>query len=231
MKRILLTNDDGFDAPGLQSLRRCLSDAGFRVYVVAPRREFSNCGHFVTVREALRVEPADDDGWIVDGSPADCVRIGIYQLDLPIDGVISGVNSGGNLGVDIPMSGTCAAAREATIASKTAIAISQVRRAGIPIDWDVSGRRAIAAIGWIDGETLPQTHFWNVNLPPVPPDDQVLPVEACTAETASLPIRYEQQSDGRWLFRSDYQNRPRKSGSDVDVCFGGRISVTRQPIF
>lgn len=231
MKRILLTNDDGFDAPGLQTLRRCLIAAGYRVDVVAPQREFSNCGHFVTVREALRVEQADEDGWIVEGSPADCVRIGIYQLALPIDGVISGVNSGGNLGVDIPMSGTCAAAREATIAGKPATAVSQVRKAGVPIDWDVSGRRALQALRWVDGRELPPGCFWNINLPPVPPDGGLLQLEACEAETASLPIRYEQQTDGRWLFRSDYQNRPRQNGSDVDVCFGGRISITQQRMF
>ena len=108
----LLTNDDGIDAPGLAALERCarlIPDA--RVSVIAPVREHSMCGHRLTTHSPLRVERRGDDRWAVDGTPADCVRLALFALGIRPDWVLSGVNAGGNLGQDIHVSGTCAAAR------------------------------------------------------------------------------------------------------------------------
>ncbi len=119
--QILLTNDDGIDAEGLQSLARELSGVG-KVIIVAPARGCSCCGHSVTTASPLVVREVREDQFAVEGWPADCVRVAIHHLKLEPDWVLSGINHGGNLGVDILMSGTVAAAREA---SCTAFALWQ----------------------------------------------------------------------------------------------------------
>lgn len=126
--KILLTNDDGIFAPGLWALYEQLSDHN-EVEVIAPDRERSAVGHGITLHNPLRVHQihvrGPYRGYAVNGTPADCVKLGIMEiLDEKPDIVISGINPGANVGININYSGTVAAAREAALFGITGIAVS-----------------------------------------------------------------------------------------------------------
>ena len=108
--KILLTNDDGIDAEGLQCLVEVIAKNA-ECYVVAPDEGRSCCSHGVTTGSSLDVVSRVGNQWTVSGTPADCVRVGLLYLNLKPDWVVSGVNHGGNLGVDILYSGTAAGAQ------------------------------------------------------------------------------------------------------------------------
>ena len=122
--KILVTNDDGIAAPGIKALAEALQVMG-QVTVVAPDRERSAAGHSLTLHSPLRVFELRPGWYAVDGTPTDCVNMGIHSLlDDPPDLVVSGINHGGNLGDDITYSGTVAAAMEANLMGIPAIAVS-----------------------------------------------------------------------------------------------------------
>jgi 5'-nucleotidase len=129
--QILLTNDDGIGAPGLGALARELARWG-RVVVIAPESARSGCSHQVNTAHPIRVRKLDGDRYATDGTPADCVRLGLSCLAPDANWVVAGINAGGNLGVDVYLSGTVAAVREGALFGKYAIAFSQYRRQGIP---------------------------------------------------------------------------------------------------
>lgn len=128
--RILISNDDGIYADGIGELRKALEQIASEVYVVAPDRERSACGHGITVTRPLRAKSysfksGHAKGWLVDGTPADCVKLGLESLlPEPPDLVVSGINLGPNLGTDVLYSGTVSAAYEAIINHVPAIAVS-----------------------------------------------------------------------------------------------------------
>ncbi|MFN5756311.1 MAG: 5'/3'-nucleotidase SurE [Planctomycetia bacterium] len=242
---IVLTNDDGIDAPGLAALeaacRRALPDA-CRLVVVAPKEPHSGCGHRVTTDRPLVLERVGPDRFHVDGTPADCVRLALHALfsgdEPPLDWVFSGINAGGNLGVDIHHSGTVAAAREATLHGVRSLAASHYHRRESPIDWErasrwmaeilaaVVGREGAAGEPLNGAQPLGAGEFWNVNFPhPLEPVEFPAIIE-CAIDPSPLPIGYDQADEG-WRYRSRYHERPRLPGGDVDTCFSGRIAVSR----
>jgi 5'-nucleotidase len=148
--RILLTNDDGYDAPGLRALYTAVRGLpGAIIGVIAPAAAQSGKGHTVSGR--FRFWPATPEGMgevmVVDGSPADCVRAAVAMpgQHRP-DWVISGINRGSNLGVDIYNSGTVAAAREAGILGIPALAVSYLVKPAPPDDWSRASREAAGVI-------------------------------------------------------------------------------------
>ena len=161
---ILVTNDDGIQAPGILALAAALRELG-QVTVVAPDRERSAVGHSLTLHSPLRVFELRDGFYAVDGTPTDCVNMGIHSL-LPIcpDLVVSGINHGPNLGDDITYSGTVAAAMEATLMGIPAIAVSLAT-------FDHGGHfPAAAAVAvrvsrQVMANRLPTDTFLNVNVP------------------------------------------------------------------
>src|SRR5512134_3280664 len=167
--RILVTNDDGYLAQGIQVLSdaaRILGD----VHVVAPDREQSATSHSLTLHYPLRVRAMSDNVLVVDGTPTDCVVLGLGEL-LPEkpDFVLSGVNHGANLGDDVLYSGTVAAAMEATILGIPAIAISYTGKDHDSLaDWD----RVISDLlqQLMKRADFPAETLLNVNLPPVRPE-------------------------------------------------------------
>lgn len=229
----LLTNDDGIHAPGLASLAdavRMLPDA--RVTIVAPEEERSMCGHRVTTREQLIVERLDGARYGVSGTPADCVRVALFALGVKPDFVISGVNAGGNLGQDLPVSGTVAAAREAAFHGLSAISVSQYLIKGLDLDWTRVASWTTEILHELMSEALGDGEFWNVNLPHLPPGDVLLPERVRTKPSREpLGVSYASRGDamGRRILQYDatYAERPAPEGSDVAVCFGGRVSVSR----
>jgi 5'-nucleotidase len=171
--RILVSNDDGIDAPGLKLLERIASELSPEVWVVAPEQEQSGSGHSLTTRRPLRMMEVGPHRYAVDGTPTDCVLLGLKRLlrgRLPTL-VLSGINAGGNLAEDLTYSGTCAAAMEATLFGVPAIALSQEYRDRGAIPWGTSEAFAAEAIRRVvaAAEPWPKDTFFNINFPAVSP--------------------------------------------------------------
>ncbi len=220
--KLLLTNDDGFDAPGLAALAEAVADLGQRI-VVAPHVHVSGCSHQATTHRPLELVAEGPDWYRLDGSPADCARVGVRRLSPDAEWVLSGINAGGNLGADVYLSGTVAAAREACFLGRQAIAVSQYHRG--PIPWEITREWARKVVGWLVEHRPPRPGtFWNVNLP-----DPALFTDPdwafCPLDTNPLPVEFFEEA-GRLHYRGRYHDRERAPGSDVDVCFGGRIAIT-----
>jgi 5'-nucleotidase len=165
---ILVTNDDGYDAPGLAALASALVSIG-RVVRVAPDREYSGASHALTFTRPLRVHRVEDDGFRVDGTPTDCVHLGVFDLagGTP-DLVVSGINRGYNVGDDVTYSGTVAGALEGTLLHVPSIAVSTAAgEQGVP-DYEGAARVAVELAGTVLRRGLPPGLFLNVNVPPAP---------------------------------------------------------------
>ena len=160
---ILVTNDDGAHAPGIQALAAGLEGKG-EVWVVAPDREASASGQSLTLKHPLRAEKVEPRVVAVDGTPADCVNLAIVKL-LPRrpDLVLAGINRGGNLGDDIFYAGTVGAAREATFFGIPAIAVSLAARADLDYGPATAFARRLAELVLERG--LPERTLLNVNVP------------------------------------------------------------------
>lgn len=243
----LLTNDDGIDALGLQALGEAIGSIG-TMAMVAPDTVRSCCSHAVTTAEALQVVQINSVRWKVSGTPADCIRVAIKHLGIRPKWVLSGVNEGGNLGVDIHYSGTVAGAREAALMGFRSMAISQYLRRDRPRHWDLSALRAIHAWSHLQSLELRPTEFWNINLPVVESARVDLPLVQCGPEPQMLtydfacvdpestdmgppdmgPPDQGPSDQTQWLkYRSNYQERPRSESLDVAQCFSGQITATR----
>jgi 5'-nucleotidase len=164
MRRILVTNDDGFFSPGVQALAVALRPLG-AVVIVAPQVEASAVGHALTLRRPLRLEKVGDQTYAVDGTPTDCVNIAIDEvLEGKPDLVVSGINKGLNVGDDVTYSGTVAGALEGALLGYQAIAVSLEFTRG---EWDFSSAASIAAAlaACVLERPLPARTFLNINVP------------------------------------------------------------------
>jgi 5'-nucleotidase len=162
---ILVTNDDGIHAAGLAALAEALASLG-EVYVVAPDREQSAVGHALTLHRPLRVDRVGDHRFAVNGTPSDCVNLGVLGLlpEPPVL-VVSGVNHGSNLGDDVTYSGTVSAAMEGTLLGVPSMAISQLD--GEAGGFDSAKRIAELVAARVLVEGLPAKTLLNVNVPRV----------------------------------------------------------------
>jgi 5'-nucleotidase len=168
--RILLSNDDGILAPGIEALYHAVKDLG-DVTVVAPDSPRSAAGHSITIRHPLTVREVrvgGDEGFTglsVDGSPADCVRLAMFELlDRPPDVVLSGINAGANVGIHVFYSGTVAAAAEGAMFSTAAVAVSALVTGG-EIDFDWAAEHGRAALEVLFERGLEPGELVNVNIP------------------------------------------------------------------
>jgi 5''/3''-nucleotidase SurE len=219
---ILVTNDDGIDAPGLAALVEVAQSLG-TVIVVAPAAHMSGCSHSATTDRPLRVIDHGLNRYSVNGTPVDCVRLAILSLAPQIGLVLSGINDGGNLGVDVLMSGTVAGAREALLLGRSAVAISQYRRRGQRPDWPRTMQFTATVLADLSRQS-DTVACWNVNLPDV--NCATMPaIVRCPFDPHALPIAYQPLGD-TFVYASDYHARMHDPKTDVDVCFGGSISVT-----
>jgi 5'-nucleotidase len=218
----ILTNDDGIDAPGIRALHKAISGKGI---LVAPNQQFSGCGHQVTTTQPVRVEKRSPNEYAIFGTPADCTRLAITHLVPETKWVLSGINAGGNLGVDVYISGTVAAVREAAMHGIPGIAISHWIRRPLVVDWDLASRWTANVLEDLFARPLPPNAFWNVNLPHVEPDSPQPEVIFCEPSTQPLPVKYRVEGD-LYHYEGEYAKRDRAMGTDVDVCFSGNIAVT-----
>jgi 5'-nucleotidase len=237
---ILLTNDDGIEAEGLQALRRelvALADA--RVVVIAPDGNRSAMARSITTRRPLWIAEVDFGdgtvGYSTDGTPVDCVRLANLGL---VDGfapnlVVSGINHGANLGDDITYSGTVAAALEAVVLGIPGIAVSQ-QAAGHALDYVESGSfdftlaaRVVARlVERLDEVPLSPNTLLNVNLPGSTP--QGIEVTALGKRVYRDELRLDREEEGRrryWIYGSapGYEDVP---GTDLAAVAAGRIALT-----
>ncbi len=223
---IILTNDDGYDAPVLYTLESCFQDAA-QIFIVAPAQPQSGIGHKVTTRSPIRVNQIGPNRYSVEGTPADCTRIALKQISPEARWLISGINPGANLGSDVYNSGTVAAAREAAILGYRSIAVSQYIAKDYQINWDITGYHAATVLKMLMEQDIAPSSFWNVNLPHLPDNYSEIPVEFCGLDTN--PHKYDFKiNESEYRYEGSIHERPRNPGTDVAVCFDeGKISITQ----
>jgi 5'-nucleotidase len=171
--QILLTNDDGIQAPGLCALYPELTRLG-NVQIVAPASEQSGVGLSITYRRPLLVHEETRDGrpwgWAVAGSPADCVKLGVLQFCKETPRlIVSGINSGANVGINVLYSGTVAAAIEGAFFGITSVAVSQAYGDGPP-DYAKTARDAVKLIEQLLSHNPRPGTLWNMNFPVQSPE-------------------------------------------------------------
>ncbi|MBT9316962.1 5'/3'-nucleotidase SurE [Leptothoe spongobia] len=226
---IAITNDDGINAPGIQALHQALSHLNVpmqtAVGIVAPDQHLSGCSHQINRGGPISVKQQAKQRYAIGGTPADCTRVA-HHLYPQLGWVLSGINNGGNLGADIYVSGTVAAAREATLLRIPAISISHYKARNTSIDWEVAAQRAARVLAILLERALAPGQFWNVNLPSVEPGKPEPEIVFCPVCTQPLPTPSSLESE-QFRYTGGYQDRQRDPGADVDVCFSGNISVSQ----
>lgn len=232
---ILLSNDDGVQAPGLQALYEALSALG-TVTVVAPEAERSGSSSAITLTRPLRVMQLPNGFWSVDGTPADCVYLALNGLlSTRFNLLVSGINSGANLGDDVLYSGTVGAAREGRLLDLPALAVSLV---GASVRQYEHAAAFAPAAEWVRRfiaagiPPLPPRHLLNINIPDVPaPDDWQ--VTRMGHRQAAQPIQPVVDPRGRavyWIGLSGdrVREQPGAQGgpTDFEAVEAGKVSIT-----
>lgn len=228
--KLLITNDDGYDAPGIQLLASVAAEFG-AVTIVAPAYEQSGISHRITFEKPLKLTEKGDQAYTVDGTPADCVRVALSLWHGKFDCVLSGMNDGANLGVDVFYSGTVAAAREATFFGLPSIALSQYRaNYSISNSYDFESTRPLVKQVLTDLLTVDSSQkplLMNVNLPDRAASVGCELIERikCDVDPSPLPANFR-NTDRGLVYGASYAGRPRKPGMDTDVCFAGHVSIS-----
>src|SRR6202521_6254991 len=223
MRRILVTNDDGYRSDGIHALARVLAPLG-EVTIVAPVLEASAIGHALTLRRPLRLERIEERVFAVDGTPTDCVNIAVTQVftGLP-DLVLSGINKGWNLGDDVTYSGTVAGALEGALLGVPSLAVS-LRATRGDYDFRFAAQAAATLADAVLRRPLPSRTFLNVNVPKGQPKGFRVTVQAKRNHVTSVAERRdpkgrayfwieEGQNDWHPHDRSDYQAARDGSGA------------------
>jgi 5'-nucleotidase len=172
-KRILIANDDGIHARGIELLESIVRGLGHEVWVVAPDEERSGASHSLSMTLPVRVRRVEERHWAVKGTPTDAVLLALHEImkEEPPDALLSGINRGANLAEDITYSGTAAAAMEGALLGIPAIALSQVFVPGQEAPWETSARHAPPLLARLLDTPLDPGTFINVNFPDVGPDE------------------------------------------------------------
>jgi len=230
--RVLITNDDGVAAPGLRHLAQALGEVG-EVTVVAPEREQSAVGHGITLHKPLRVEALELDGlgpraYAANGTPADCVVLGVVEfLGGQADLVMAGINTGANLGEEVLYSGTVAAAMEGALAGIPSCAVSVTSREEPP--YEAAARFAARLARGLAELGLPRDCFLNINVP----GGEIAGVELTRLGRRRYENRIFKRRDPRgkdyYWFTGDPIEEDAEPGTDIGAIQAGRISVT--PLF
>lgn len=236
---ILLTNDDGFDAPGLVAAYEAVRGLG-KVSVVAPQTERSACSHMITLRSPITVEARQHDrfgsGFAVDGTPADCVRLAVAELiPEPFDLVLSGINRGANSGVDVFYSGTVAGAREGAILGIKSIAVSQAIRGEFDVDWPAATNVVREILPDLLAETLPAPGFWSLNLPLPIPSNGLESLRRVPIAVDPTPMTFDRlHAEGdpimKFGYGAPYWSRHVGEATDFSTIRDGLISLSAIPL-
>ena len=229
--RVLVSNDDGINAPGLKLLESVLAPLVREVWVVAPETEQSAASHSLTLRRPLRIRNMYEHRYAIDGTPTDCVLMGINKImrDTPPDLVISGINRGGNLGEDVTYSGTVAAAMEGTLLGIPSISFSQVYTDGHPVKWATAEKWAGKVLKKLTAEMWPQGVLINVNFPDVTAAN-VTGIEIARQGRRKIGSDLVSGTDPRgetyyWIGAQRREEHYRK-GNDLEAINRASVSVT-----
>ena len=232
LDRVMLTNDDGIDAPGMQVLEEIAAQIAREVWIVAPEHDQSGQSHAISLHHALRISVRGERRFGITGTPGDCAAMGLCHImkDAPPQLVLSGVNRGLNLGVETVFSGTVGGAMTAMMLGVPALALSQAFSNRNAVPWDTArslGVQTISrllAIGWSAGAVL------NINFPPIPAAEAGPMTLARQGEGLVAGMVVESRIDPRgmeyhWLNfkRGDIRQGPE---SDYSALRAGKIVVT-----
>lgn len=231
--RILISNDDGILAPGLAALRAAVADLG-EVTVVAPDSAQSAAGHGITLKRPLVVQrvrlggAVPFEGLSVDGQPADCVRLAVHKLlDRAPELVLSGINAGSNVGINVLYSGTVAAAAEGAMCGIPAVAFSA--RIGDQADFPRIARLCRWVLNELLDAGLRPGELINVNIPELGPG-RPRGVRVRRQSTAELEedYRLHHDADGReaYLLAEGFRFGPSRKDTDIEALAQGYITVT-----
>ena len=232
--RILVTNDDGIHAPGLETLEGIARELSDDVWVVAPEYDQSGVSHSLSLNDPLRLRQVSEKRFAVKGTPSDCVIMGVSHIlkDHRPDLVLSGVNRGQNVAEDVTYSGTIAGAMEGTILGIRAIALSQAYGAGgrANLKWSCAAAHGAAVIRKILEIGIEPGILVNVNFPDCEPEEvQGVAVSAQGQRNQAL-LQIDARHDGRgnpyfWLAFAKARFEP-GNGTDLKAIAENRISVT-----
>jgi 5'-nucleotidase len=226
-KLIFVTNDDGYDATGIQILIRVLQDMG-EVIVVAPEKEQSASSHSLTVRQRIATRMVEKNHYKVAGTPTDCVLLGIQGIVRRVpDLLVSGVNHGPNMGEDVTYSGTVAAAIEGTLLGVPSVAISSLQRTNH--DAETIGRTARSVVETALRLGIPRDCLLNVNIP----DPVISPIRGVRVtklgSRAYDNLLSEEKGQGGEVFYTVGGKDPvwqTDEGTDIAAVRMGYVSVT-----
>ncbi|MGB6542288.1 MAG: 5'/3'-nucleotidase SurE [Xanthobacteraceae bacterium] len=233
--RILVTNDDGIHAEGLdicEQIARALSDD---VWVIAPEYDQSGVAHSLTLNDPLRLRQIAERRFAVRGTPTDCVIMGARHVlnGKGPDLVLSGVNRGRNAGEDVIYSGTVAGAVEGTVIGVPSLALSQAyaSRSGRPPYWETSLRHGPDIIRRVVAEGIPRDVLINVNFPDCPPDEVKRIAVTTQGRRMQERLQIDQRKDGRgnpyyWIAYVRHAFAPAEHGTDLAALEEHCIAVT-----
>jgi 5'-nucleotidase len=232
--RILVTNDDGIHAEGLQVLEQIAKALSDDVWVVAPETDQSGVSHSLSLNDPLRLRKISDRHYAVKGTPTDCVIMGVRHIlqDKKPDLVLSGINHGQNVAEDVTYSGTIAAAMEGTILGVKSIALSQAYgpQGRDAIHWDCAAAHGAEIIRRVLDVGFPTNTLINLNFPNCPPQDVVGTASTVQGTRDQQLLRVEERADGRakpyfWIAFARGKITPAE-GTDLHALAEKRISIT-----
>lgn len=204
--RLMLVNDDGYRAVGINVLAKTLAEAGHQVIVCAPDRERSAASHSFTIGRPLTATAFEDNGipgYAISGTPADCAKLGLHLLESKVDMVVSGINHGPNLGGACIYSGTVGAAMEASMSGVPAVAVSLCDYRN-PVNFETAAKIAVKVLDWAAARPLNRGEVYNLNVPDIPYEE----IKGIRSATLS----------NEFLNAPDYKKTVSDNGEEVYYC-------------
>jgi 5'-nucleotidase len=232
-QRILLTNDDGIDAPGMRLLEEIAGEFWDDVWVVAPNVERSGASHAISMHTPIRMQQRGERHYAIDGTPTDCVLMARYEIikDRQPTILLSGINNGTNLAEDLTYSGTIAAAMEGALLGMRSIALSQVRDVLGEPTWAAAAhyappliRSLISQVDW------PPNSFININFPNTAPADisgiRITTQGQRPPGSFKIDARIDARNRPYYWVKIDYSEGGEEPGSDLKAIQDNAVSVT-----
>ena len=233
--RILITNDDGINSPGLKVAEAVAEKISSDIWVVAPETDQSGTAHSLTLHEPIRLHRISPKRFAVRGTPTDCVIIALTQIlkdQKPPDLLISGVNRGTNIGEDVTYSGTLAAAMEGMLSNVPSVALSQGYNGANAVKWSTAEEHASGLLLKLIKAGWPKNVFINMNFPDVEADDVSDIVVTKQGRRDFANVITDERMDTRnvpyyWIgFRRQIGEIDFGPETDLAVIWQGGISIT-----
>ncbi len=232
LNRILLTNDDGFDAPGIHVLEQIARQIAKEIWIVAPALDRSGVANAISVREPLRMVQKEQTKFAVYGTPADCVALALGHVmrDTLPDLILSGVNQGSNIGVEVILSGTVGAATTGMLSGIPSIALSQCFTDGNDIPWQTALTHGPLLISTLLNKGWPNDVCLNINFPDVTADNvkgvKVTRQGLAPFDRFLITETADPRGENYYWLRTVNSETAQPEGSDSQAIKHGFISIT-----